>query len=112
MAGCALAGIYAVDDKPALMMKSILFLIVTPFAVMYVLLFIYSLLAMTASREAFTILSFWEKLGTLLFAPLYILEYIPIYINGLWNIRKKSKLEWGESKRERYTNIADDPPEA
>ncbi len=112
VAGCVLTTIYAFDGKPELMMKSAMFLIVTPFAVMYVLLFIYSLLAMTASREAFTILSFGEKLGTLLFAPLYILEYIPIYINGLINIRKKNKPEWGESKRERYTNIADDPPGA
>ena len=94
------------------MMSSILYLIVVPFATMYVLLFIYSMLAMIASREAFVILSFGEKFATLLIAPFYILEYIPIYIDGHIRLRKKVRLEWGESKRENYKDPADDPPGA
>ena len=111
-AGCVLAILYALGGEGALMMSSILYLIVVPFATMYVLLFIYSMLAMIASREAFVILSFGEKFATLLIAPFYILEYIPIYIDGHIRLRKKARLEWGESKRENYKDPADDPPGA
>ncbi len=72
------------------MLRSVFFLIVMPFAIMYVLLLIYNILAMSASWEAFTMLSKGEKAATLLIAPFYLLEYIPIYIISFYRLKQRA----------------------
>ena len=89
------------------MLRSVCFLIVMPFAIMYVVLLLYNILAMTASREAFTVLSGWEKAATLLIAPFYLLEYIPIYIVSFFRLKKKARLSWTESERQHYDGAAE-----
>lgn len=111
-AGVALSVVYALGGWGDLMMKSILYLIVTPFAVMYALLLLYNCLAMAASREAFVMLSKSEKAATLLIAPFYLLEYIPIYIVSFYRLKKKAHLTWEPSERQHYDEAADAASEA
>ena len=112
VAGIVLAIGYAFGGAAELMMKSICFLIVLPFAVMYVLLFTYNILAMSASWEAFTMLSTGEKAATLLISPFYLLEYIPIYIVGFFRLKRKAKLTWEASERQQYDHAAEHAQEA
>lgn len=70
VAGTVLAIGYAFARETELMFRSIFFLIVMPFAIMYVLLLLYNMLAMAASREAFAVLSRGEKAATLAHCPL------------------------------------------
>lgn len=112
IAGIVLAIGYAFGGTPDLTMKSILFLIVMPFAIMYVLLFTYNILAMSASWEAFTMLSTGEKAATLLISPFYLLEYIPIYIASFFRLKRKARLTWEESERQHYDRAAEHAQEA
>ena len=112
IAGIVLAVGYAFGGTPDLMLKSIVFLIVMPFAIIYVLLLIYNILAMSASWEAFTMLSKGEKAATLLIAPFYLLEYIPIYIISFYRLKHKAKLTWEASERQHYDHAADNAGQA
>ena len=67
---------------------------------MYGLEFWYSLLAMLSYRDVFKPLSGWEKLGMLLFSPLFMLEYFPIFIQS--RIRAKKGMNWQPTKHEEY----------
>ena len=107
VAGIVLSVGYAFAEETGLMLRSVCFLIVMPFAIMYVVLLLYNILAMTASREAFTVLSGWEKAATLLIAPFYLLEYIPIYIVSFFRLKKKARLSWTESERQHYDGAAE-----
>ncbi len=75
-------------------------LILMPFINMYVLVFLYCSLAMLAYRDVFKPLSGWEKTGTLLFAPLFMLEYFPIYIQS--RVRSKKGMNWEPTKHVEY----------
>ena len=106
-AGIVLAVWYAFGGNAHLMLRSIFLLIVMPFGILYVLLLLYNILAMTASHEAFTVLSPGEKTATLLISPFYLLEYIPIYIVGFYRLKHKARLTWEASERQRYDNAAE-----
>ncbi len=86
---------------------AVMYLVVLPFGVMYVLLFGYSVLAMCACPEMFAPLGFWEKCGTLLFNPLYLMEYIPIYLMSRKYARKNMDEGWEQTARVDY----DTPPD-
>lgn len=107
IAGIVLAVWYAFGGNAHLMLRSIFLLIVMPFGILYVLLLLYNILAMTASHEAFTVLSPGEKTATLLISPFYLLEYIPIYIVGFYRLKHKARLTWEASERQRYDNAAE-----
>ena len=96
--GTALALYHWLHGLPWL--KDVIFLIVMPFGIMYGLEFWYSLLAMLSYRDVFKPLSGWEKLGMLLFSPLFMLEYFPIFIQS--RIRAKKGMNWQPTKHEEY----------
>lgn len=106
LAGIVLAIVYGVGHNFALMWGSILLLIVLPVAVLYVFLLFYAWLAYRAAREAYASWSFGEKLSTLLFSPVYTLEYIPIYVHGFVRLFMKARLVWIAPKRERYEGLS------
>ena len=106
IAGIILSIGYALDGHSRLMLASIFFLIVMPFGILYVLLLLYNILAMAASREAFAVLSRGEKAATLLIAPFYLLEYIPIYIVSFYRLKRKARLTWEQSERQHYDGAA------
>ena len=112
VAGTVLAIGYAFARETELMFRSVFFLIVMPFAVMYVLLLLYNMLAMAASREAFAVLSGGEKAATLLIAPFYLLEYIPIYIVSFYRLKRKARIAWEESERQNYRSAAENASDA
>ncbi len=77
-------------------------LVFMPFWIMYLLLFIYSLIAMCSDLEAFRALSKGERFAMLLFNPLYLLEYIPLYISSVHHARKNTSPAWRETERLTY----------
>ena len=89
--GSVVSVFYAVHGS-ALWKPAFLALVAFPFTVTYLLTFLYCTLAMLAYRDVFKPLSAGEKAGTLLFAPLFMLEYFPIYIQS--RIRYKKKAKW------------------
>ncbi len=104
--GTGIAGYCAVKGD-TLWFWAVMLLIVAPFSVMYVLLLGYSVLALLACPEMFAPLGFWEKTGTVLFNPFYLLEYVPIYIISRRYARKNIDAGWEQTARVDY----DKPPE-
>lgn len=97
--GIVLTSRYALQGNE-LWRSAVMKLIVLPCLVMYGLLFCYCSLAMAAYHDVFKPLSFGEKLGTLLFAPLFMLEYFPIYIQS--RIRARKGMKWEPTKHVEY----------
>lgn len=91
----------------------LLMLIVMPLGVMYLMLFIYSVMCIVCMRDAFAQITVAERIFTVVVAPFYILEYVPIFIASRvkakhgWNwkptrhIRYKGRLR-GRAKEEKY----------
>lgn len=102
LAGVGLALFYALT-KSGLWIESLLYLTLLPFGVVYVLLLIYSITCLFAMRDAFKTIPLAEKICTVLFAPFYLLEYFPIFINS----RKKAKSEqaWQPVQRVSYESL-------
>ncbi len=105
LTGVGISVWYALTGGP--WFEAVMFLIVLPLVVMYVLLLGYSVLAMSACPEMFAPLGFWEKAGTVLFNPFYLLEYVPIYIISRLYARKNIDAGWEQTARVEY----DKPPE-
>ena len=106
VAGAGIAIYYTLQES-RLWFEAVMLLIVMPFGVMYVLLLGYSVLALLACPEMFAPLGFWEKTGTVLFNPLYLLEYVPIYIMSRRYAKKNTDGGWQQTARVEY----DTPPE-
>lgn len=83
---------------------SLISLTAMPFVLMYVLELLYCTLAMLAYRDVFRPLSFREKLGTLLFAPIFMMEYFPIFIQS--RVFARTSLAWEQTARVEYVNGA------
>lgn len=97
--GAALATRYALAESE-LWQSAVRWLIVLPFLVTYGLVFCYCSLAMAAYHDVFKPLSVGEKIGTLLFAPLFMLEYFPIYLQS--RIRARKGMKWEPTKHLEY----------
>ncbi len=81
--------------------KSLPWLVLFPLAVTYTLLFLYNLLAMLAYWDAFGAITKRERLATLLFAPIYTLEYFPIFIQS--RLCARSRPAWKQTARVEYS---------
>lgn len=99
IAGITLSIIYAFAGNND-WLRAVWHLVLTPFFVMYLLEFLYCSLAMLSYRDVFAPLSKGEKIGTLLFAPFFMLEYFPIYIQS--RIRSRKKADWKATKHIEY----------
>ena len=84
-------------------------LVFMPFWIMYTMLFLFSVLAYCSDRDAFRVLSGWEKFGMLLFNPFYLLEYIPLFLSSRVYVRKNKTPAWKQTERIRYEseNVAE-----
>lgn len=100
--GMGLTVYYAIHHvgfwRPAL-----LYLTVFPLGVMYLILVLYALLCMLAYHDVFRSISVWERLATLLFAPLFCLEYFPIFIQS--RIYSRTGMEWKPTEHIVYTEL-------
>ncbi len=88
--GVAMAIYFGLHSQPWL--SSLLLLVVLPLGVIYVLMMIYGILCMAASQSAMKYLTAGEKTALVFFAPVFILEYFPIYIRSL--ILSREDHEW------------------
>lgn len=102
LAGAGIAIFYALSGSN-LWIESLLLLTVMPLAIMYLLLLIYSCLCIRAMRDSFGQIPLGEKMGTVLYAPFYLLEYFPIFIMS----RKRAHAEqvWQPIKRLHYESL-------
>ncbi len=71
-------------------------LVALPIAVTYFVLFIYGAVLMKCADMP---VAFSEKLAALLVFPLYILDFVPIYIQGLLGVVRNRPSEWKETER-------------
>ncbi len=78
----------------------LLMLIVMPLGVMYLLLFIYSVMCIVCMRDAFAEIPVAERIFTVLIAPLYILEYVPIFVAS--RFKAKYGWDWKPTRHIRY----------
>ncbi len=98
-AGSALAIYYALHGIPHVA-HALIILVAIPFGVMYVLDFLYCLLAMLAYWDAFGKLTRRERVLTLFVAPLFMLEYFPIFIQS--RVYARTNLKWEQTARVEY----------
>ncbi len=99
---CSIAGVvftlvYATQGDPR-WLESLLLLVVFPQAMLYFLLFAYTIIALLCSRDAFRMISLGERVAMVLYNPFYILEYLRAYLVGMSLSRKKA-LEWKQTER-------------
>ncbi|MCH5142865.1 MAG: glycosyltransferase [Clostridiales bacterium] len=102
LAGAGLAVFYALSNS-GLWIESLLYLTLLPFGVIYLLLLIYSIMCLWAMRDAFKGIPTAEKISTVLFAPFYLLEYFPIFINS--RKRARSEQAWQPVHRVSYESL-------
>ena len=78
----------------------ILMLIVLPLGIEYALLLIYSVMCITAMRDTFKLIPVYERVVTVLIAPFYVIEYIPIFIASKFKARYG--WDWKPTRHIRY----------
>lgn len=78
----------------------LLMLIVLPLGVQYLLLFIYSVMCIACMKDAFGRIPVGERIATVLVAPLYFLEYVPIFIASKFKARYG--WDWKPTRHIRY----------
>ncbi len=101
LAGALLTAMYAVHLNP-LWTQALSYLVALPFGVMYVLLELYSLLAYLSCKRMFDPLTKREKLGMMLFNPIYPLEFCPIYVRAVFYARNGKAPAWRQTDRVDY----------
>lgn len=101
LAGALLTAMYAVHLNP-LWTQALSYLVALPFGVMYVLLELYSLLAYLSCKRMFDPLTKREKLGMMLFNPIYLLEFCPIYVRAVFYARNGKAPAWRQTDRVDY----------
>lgn len=98
----SVVAVVAAARGSTLWIPALLLLVLLPFGVLYLLLFLYGALAMLACPEMFAPLKKQKKLAALLYNPLYLLEYVPIFVMsrvtsrkvGVW--KQTSRINYGE----------------
>lgn len=98
-AGAGMAIYYAFCGQD-LWIPCLLWLTALPAAVMYVIILLYSLLAMLSFWDAFSRHLRGRRLATLLFSPFFMLEYFPIFIQS--RVYARTSLEWEQTERVKY----------
>lgn len=93
--GCILTWSY-----PAWQVESWIYLFCIPFAALYGLLYIYTLMAMWCYRDVFKKITFGEKLAMVFCHPFYLLQYLSIYVKS--RFKAKKSFEWKQTERVIY----------
>lgn len=105
--GVGLTIFYAIHKMKA-WLYALTLLVVLPLGVMYLIVFLYCVLCMLAYRDVFAPIRWWEKLATLLFAPVFCLEYFPIYFRS--RMLSRTQMEWQPTEHIVYAENDGDNP--
>lgn len=105
ISGAVLAVASAISGDYLLAGAALSQLVAFPFLLLYFLLFAYGVLAMFACGDMFKTLRLGEKLRMLLYNPLYLLEYVPIYLKSWWAVLRDKTPPWKETERMTYDNL-------
>lgn len=98
VAGIVLAGNYFFHGD-AMWMKSLLWLTALPMAILYLLLQLYSVLAIFTSFGDFRAITKRELFAIVLFNPIYLLEYIGVYFVGVKRSKSSAQPVWKQTER-------------
>ncbi len=79
-----------------------IYLTALPFFVLYILLFLYSVLAMFACGTTFRGMRFGDRMRMLLYNPFFLLEYIPLYLQSGWAVYTDRLPDWKHTERIDY----------
>lgn len=101
--GALLCAIYAVRLNP-LWKTALIYLTAMPFGILYVLLELYALLAYLSCERMFDPLLKREKLAMMLFYPIYLLEFCPIYVKAVFYAHKGEAPAWRQTDRVDYSD--------
>ena len=109
LAGLVLTIVYA-SMGSLLWGKALLLLMLMPPLLMYLLDLLYNALTMYIYRDAYAVLSRGEKAATLLFSPLFMFEYFPVFLHAHLYLLTESSSD-GRTRRGSPTRRAPPPKE-
>ena len=101
LAGLVLTCVYAAMGS-ILWVKALLLLVLMPPFLMYLFDLLYNALTMYIYRDAYAVLSGGEKAATLLFSPLFMFEYFPIFLHAHLYLLAGKDLGWAHTARLTY----------
>lgn len=78
----------------------LLALVVMPIAMIYLILLIYAVMCIRCMSDAFATIPLGEKIATVLYEPLYLLEYAPIFFAS--KFKAKYGWDWKPTRHIRY----------
>ncbi len=96
--GLGLAIYYYVKGIPYFL-SALMLLVALPTLVIYAILNLFSLFAMTIAHEAFGTITKKECLAVLLYNPIYLLEYVCVYLVSLKRLHSDTTLVWQQTER-------------
>lgn len=97
VSGVALCSVCAVQGGDW-WLYPLLLLVVAPLALTYLIMLVYAVFNMIASRETIAGIGFWRKVRLLIFSPFFNLEFVPLYICSRFHAFED--LEWFETRGE------------
>ena len=98
LAGLVLTIVYAAMGS-LLWGKALLLLMLMPPFLMYLFDLLYNALTMYIYRDAYAVLSRGEKAATLLFSPLFMFEYFPVFLHAHLYLLTGKQLGWAHTAR-------------
>lgn len=98
IAGLTLGTMYFIDGDEQ-WFPAYMFLTVMPIGILYGFLMIFTLLTYAVGRDIFRPLPAREKAAMILYMPIYLVEFCPIYLVGWFNAHRGKNLEWKETER-------------
>lgn len=78
---------------------SLCLLVILPTAALYLLLFVFGIIALAASGGAFRVVTLHERIAMIFYNPFYLLGFLPAYVAGFVYIHKKGALVWRQTER-------------
>lgn len=96
--GIVTAFYYALNNDQ-MWVDALLLLVAIPISVLYVILYLYTLIALTVSRDTFSAISVGERIAVAFYNPFYILEYLNAYLSGIFQLRRNKNIEWKQTER-------------
>lgn len=98
LAGVALS-IYYFHFGNIYWLYSLLLLTVMPVGALYLILYIFGIMCVAAQYESFKKITAAERFFALLYNPLYMLEYVPVYLTALVRLHSRKQTVWRQTER-------------
>lgn len=103
ISGLALTAYYAVIGSN-LWYFALLLLCAMPLGVLYLILHVFTIVALCVSSEVRQSMTVMERIGLVYYNPIYLIEYVVAYFVGLYQLHIKKKVEW----KQRSVIVPDD----